>query len=43
MTASTMNIRINNIINSVSNSFNETDFELNVYRIRQVFAAYGTD
>jgi len=38
-----MNTRINAMLSSFSNTFNETEFEINIYRLRIVFEAYGTD
>ncbi|CDW88880.1 UNKNOWN [Stylonychia lemnae] len=39
----TMNTRVTNLLNSFSNTFNETEFELNIYRLWITFDAYGRD
>ena len=41
--ANTMNNRMNAIMTSMTYKFNETELELNIYRIKNIIMAYSLD
>ena len=43
MTATQFAVRVNAIIQNVNFQFNEAEFEANIYKLRQYFAAYRND
>ena len=43
MTATQFAVRVNAIIQNVNFQFNEAEFEANMYKLRQYFAAYRND